>query len=123
MLSHTVSYTEECDIMDEDALLRLQGAWENPQQKDECSVRIDDLEWDYWMGTEVGQLEGLSLVVWASRSNFWRRLSCKDGTMGSVKSRGRGRQLCTSRQRRGRHEFEQARAGGSCVSVTVSSSQ
>ena len=34
---------KECDIMDEDALLRLQGAWENPQQKDECSVRMDDL--------------------------------------------------------------------------------
>jgi hypothetical protein len=47
---------KECDIMDQDALLRLQGAWENPQQKEECSVRMDDLEWDYWMGTEVGQL-------------------------------------------------------------------
>jgi hypothetical protein len=26
-------------IMDEDDLLRLQGAWDNPQQKNECSVR------------------------------------------------------------------------------------
>ena len=26
---------KECDIMDEDALLRLQGAWETPEQKDE----------------------------------------------------------------------------------------
>ena len=60
----------ECDTMDEDALLRLQGAWENPQQKDECSVRMDDLEWDYWMGTEVWQLGG---YTWVSRSNFWRR--------------------------------------------------
>jgi hypothetical protein len=109
--------------MDQDALLRLQGAWESPEHKDECVVCMNYFERDYWMGTEVGQLEGLSLVVWASRSNFWRRLSCKDGTMGSVNSRGRGRQMCTSRQRRGRHEFEQARAGGSCVSVTVSSSQ
>jgi hypothetical protein len=49
----TVWVHNECDIMDEDALLRLQGAWENPQQKDECSVCMDDLEWDYWMGTEV----------------------------------------------------------------------
>ena len=49
---------KECDIMDEDALFRLQGAWENPEQKDECSVRMEDLEWDYWMGTEVGQLGG-----------------------------------------------------------------
>jgi hypothetical protein len=30
--------------MDEDA---LQEAWDNPQKKDECSVRMNDLEWDY----------------------------------------------------------------------------
>ena len=30
----------------------------NPQQKGKCSVRMDDLEWDSWMGTEVGQLGG-----------------------------------------------------------------
>ena len=60
----------ECDIMDKDALLRLQGAWENWEQKDECIVNMNELERDYWMGTEVGQ--------------------------------------CTSRQRRGRNEFEQA---------------
>jgi hypothetical protein len=42
---------KECDIMDEDALLRLQGVWEKLQQKDKCSVRMDDLEWEYWMGT------------------------------------------------------------------------
>ena len=49
---------QECDVMDENALLKLQGAWDNPQQKDECSVRMDDLEWVYWMGTEVRQLGG-----------------------------------------------------------------
>jgi hypothetical protein len=50
--------------MDEDALLRIQGAWENPQQKDECSVRMDDydLGWDYWMGTEVGQVGGYGFL-------------------------------------------------------------
>ena len=32
---------KECNIMDEDALLRLQGAWENPERKDECVVRKD----------------------------------------------------------------------------------
>ena len=79
MLSHTVSYTEECDILDEDALLRLQGAWETPQQKDECSVRIDDLEWDYWMGTEVGQLGGYGF----QGAIFGVGGSCKDGTMES----------------------------------------
>ena len=50
--SNTVDMTAwthtEFDIMDEDALLRLQGAWENPEQKDECTVRMDDLERDYW---------------------------------------------------------------------------
>ena len=65
--------------MDEDALLRLQGAWENPQQKDECSVRMDDLGWDYWMGTEVGQLGGYGF----QGEFFGADGSCKDGTMGS----------------------------------------
>ena len=55
--------------MDEDALLRLQGAWESSEQKDECVVCMNDVEWDYWMGTEVGQQVGL----WVSRSNTWRR--------------------------------------------------
>jgi hypothetical protein len=35
---------KECDIMDKDTLLRLQGAWENPEQKDECIVRMNDFE-------------------------------------------------------------------------------
>jgi hypothetical protein len=70
---------KECDIMDEDALLRLQGAWENPQQKHKCSVRMDDLEWDYWMGTEVGQLGGYGF----QGAIFGVDGSCKDGTMGS----------------------------------------
>jgi len=29
---------KECDIMDQDALRRLQEAWESPEQKDECVV-------------------------------------------------------------------------------------
>jgi ribonuclease HI len=70
---------KECDIMDEDALLRLQGAWENLQQKDECSVRLNDLEWDYWMGTEVRQLGGYGF----QGAIFGVDGSCKDGTMGS----------------------------------------
>jgi hypothetical protein len=45
--------------MDEDSHTRLQGAWENSEQKDECAVRMDDLELDYWMDTEGGQLGGL----------------------------------------------------------------
>jgi hypothetical protein len=70
---------KECDIMDEDALLRLQGAWENLQQKDECSVRLNDLEWDYWMGTEVRQLGGYGF----QGAILGVDGSCKDGTMGS----------------------------------------
>ena len=70
---------KECDIMEEDALLRLQGAWDNPQQKDECSVRMDDMEWDYWKRTEVGQLGGYGF----QGAIFGVDGSCKDGKMGS----------------------------------------
>ena len=70
---------QKCDIMDEDALLRLQGAWENPEQQDECSVRMDDLEWGYSMGTDVGQLGGYGF----QGAIFGVDGSCKDGTMGS----------------------------------------
>ena len=111
---------KECDIMDEDSLLRLQEAWENPQQKDECSVRMDDLQWDYWMGTEVGQLGGYVF----QGAIFGVDGSCKNGTMGSGCCKFQGEEadkMCTSRQRRGRHEFEQAGVGGNRVSVTVSS--
>jgi ribonuclease HI len=75
----TAGVHTECDIMDEHALLRLQGAWENPQQKDECSARMDDLEWDYWMGTEVRQLGGYGF----QGAIFGVDGSCKDATMGS----------------------------------------
>jgi hypothetical protein len=44
---------KKCGIMYEDALIRLQGIWESPEQNDERIVRMNDLEWDYWMGTEV----------------------------------------------------------------------
>ena len=47
---------KECDIMDQDALCELQGAWESPEQKDECVVRMNDFERDCRMGTEIGQL-------------------------------------------------------------------
>ena len=44
--------------MDEEALIKLQEAWNSSEQKDECIVRLDALETSYWMGTEVGQLRG-----------------------------------------------------------------
>ena len=49
---------KEYDIMDQGALLRLQGAWDSPEQKDECVVCMTDVERDYWMSTEVGQMGG-----------------------------------------------------------------
>jgi hypothetical protein len=54
--------------MDEE-VLRLQGAWENPLGKDECVVRMNDFERDYWMGTEVGQLRGYGFqgAIWPSK--------------------------------------------------------
>ncbi len=44
----------ECSIMDEEALIKLQEAWNNSERKDECIVRLDDPERAFWMGTEVG---------------------------------------------------------------------
>ena len=40
--------------MEEEALTTLQEAWDSSEQKDECIVRLDDLE-RAWMGTEFGQ--------------------------------------------------------------------
>ncbi len=51
----------------------------DPQQKDEYSVRMDDLEWDYSMGTEVGQLGGYGF----QGEFFGVDGSSKYGTMGS----------------------------------------
>jgi hypothetical protein len=68
-----------CNIIDEDALLRLQGALETPERKDECVVRMNDLERDYWMGTEIGQLGEYGF----QEALFGVDGSCKDGKMGS----------------------------------------
>jgi hypothetical protein len=59
---------KECNIMDEEALIKLQEAWNYSERKDECVVRLDDLERAFWMGTEVGQLgaygfQGVTLGV------------------------------------------------------------
>jgi hypothetical protein len=107
--------------MDEDALLRLQGAWDNPQQKDECSVRMDDLEWDYWMGTEVGQLGGYGF----QGAIFGLDGSCKDGKWGQGAVNSRGKRQTNKCARVGREEEGTSSNRpelGSCVSVTVSSS-
>ena len=49
---------KECDIMEEEALTKLQEAWDSSEQKDECVVRLNASERAYWMGTEVGLLGG-----------------------------------------------------------------
>ena len=59
---------------------RGRGKWETPEQKDECIVRMNDLERGYWMGTEVGQVVGYGGFQGAT---FGVDRSCKDGKMGS----------------------------------------
>ena len=44
--------------MDEKTLIKLPEAWNNSERKDECLLRLDDLERAFWMSTEVGQLGG-----------------------------------------------------------------
>ena len=70
---------KECDIIEEEALTKLQEAWDSSEQKDECTVCLDDLERAYWMGTEVGLLGGYGFqgVTLGVDGSF------KDGKMGS----------------------------------------
>jgi ribonuclease HI len=70
---------KECIIMDEEALIKLQEAWNNSERKDECTVRLDDLERAFWMGTEVGQLGGYGF----QGATLGVDRSCKNGKMGS----------------------------------------
>jgi hypothetical protein len=66
---------QECDIMEEEALAKLQEAWDSSEQKDECVVSLDDLERAYWMGTHVGQLGGYGF----QGATLGVDGSCKDG--------------------------------------------
>jgi ribonuclease HI len=70
---------QECDAMEEEALTKLQEAWDSSEQKDECVVSLDDLERACWMGTEVGQLGGYGF----QGATLGVDGSCKDGQMGS----------------------------------------
>ena len=70
---------KECNGIEEEVITKLQEAWDSSEQKDECTVRLNDLEGAYWRGTEIGQLggygfQGVTLGVDGS---------CKDGRMGS----------------------------------------
>ncbi len=108
---------KECDIIEEEALTKLQEAWDSSEQKDECTVCLDDLERAYWMGTEVGLLggygfQGVTLGVDGL---------CKDGNVDGIRvlqiQGARCEQMCTSWQRGGRHELKQARIGRNCASA------
>ena len=70
---------KECNGIEEEVITKLQEAWDSLEQKDECTVRLNDLEGAYWRGTEIGQLggygfQGVTLGVDGS---------CKEGRMGS----------------------------------------
>ena len=54
---------KECDIMEEEALTKLQEAWDSSEQKDECVVRLDDLE---------------RLTRWALRSACWEDMDFRE---------------------------------------------
>ena len=80
---------------------------------------MDDLEWDYWMGTEVGQLGGYEFqgVILAQIG----RAKMDRWGQGAVNSRGkRQTNVHESAEKEEGHEFEQAGVGGNCVSVTIS---
>jgi hypothetical protein len=92
---------KESDIIEEEALTKLQEAWDSSEQKDECTVCLDGLERAYWMGTEVGLLggygfQGVTLGVDGS---------CKDGKMGSgchkFKEEGAGKCARVGREEEG----------------------
>ena len=70
---------KECDVIEEDALTKLQEAWDSSEQKDECIARLNDLEGAYWMGTEIGHLRGYGFLGVTLGVDG----SCKDGRMGS----------------------------------------
>ncbi len=64
---NTVNMTEwvhkECNCIEEEAITKLQEAWDSSEQKDECTVSLNDLEGAYWMGTEIGQLSIRGLQI------------------------------------------------------------
>ena len=39
----------------------LREAVEASGGKDECQARVTGIEWEYWMGTEIGRLGGYGL--------------------------------------------------------------
>ena len=62
--------TDSCHTANNVEMLREVS--EAPGAKDECQARVTGIEWEYWMGTEIGRLGGYGFqgaVTVSDRSN------------------------------------------------------
>ena len=64
---------KECNGIEEEAITELQEAWDSLEQKDECTVRLNDLQGAYWIGLLIdsknlfiGQYDKLFEEYWLS---------------------------------------------------------
>jgi hypothetical protein len=48
----------EFETATQETLERLEQAWNCADEKDECEVRLEGLERNYWVGSEVGRIGG-----------------------------------------------------------------
>ena len=56
--SHSVNMTawvhKDCETINQEKLTGIQQAWDCEEMKDECTVRLNGPERDYWLGSEIG---------------------------------------------------------------------
>jgi hypothetical protein len=125
---------KECEIIEEEALddppfivltetkfsTKLQEAWDSSENKDECTVCLDDFELAYWMGTEVCLMDGYGFQGVTLGVDG----SCKDGQIGSgcckFKEEGAGKCARVGREEEG--TISNRPVGRNCTSVALSSS-
>ena len=59
---HSVNMTawvhKDCEMISQEKLVSIQQAWDCEEMKDECTVRLNGSERDYWLGSEIGRLGG-----------------------------------------------------------------
>ena len=59
---HSVNMTawvhKDGGTINQEKLTGIQQAWDCEEMKDECTVRLDGPERDYWLGSEIGRLGG-----------------------------------------------------------------
>ena len=48
----------EFETATQETLERLEQAWSCADEKDECEVRLEGLERNFWVGSEVGRIGG-----------------------------------------------------------------